>query len=57
MSADTYSVKVKEMLARELPDKEERDKQYKQWHRERQQEAERFYKTMTKCSTNTRRKS
>ena len=46
MSADTYSIAVKEMLARELPEKEERDKQYKQWHRERQQEAERFYKTI-----------
>ena len=50
MSASTYSAKVKEMLARELPDKEERDKQYKQWHRERQQEAERFYKTIRRKS-------
>ena len=46
MSAELYSVAVKEMLARELPEKEERDKQYKQWHRERQQEAERFYQTI-----------
>lgn len=29
MSADTYSVKVKEMLARELSDKEKRNKQTK----------------------------
>jgi len=46
MSAELYSGAVKEMLARELPDKEERDKQYKQWHEDRLRVAKSFYKTI-----------